>query len=72
MLKPGLVPAELIFERLVIKNLLQLRNSVLAEIVLCRLFTLAFVAVGDVGIEVGFVAGIHVAADARKALNLAA
>jgi len=55
MLKSGLVPAELIVKGFVIENRLQLRDSLLAEIVLGRLFALAFVAVGDLGIQVGFV-----------------
>lgn len=46
MLQSGAVPAELIFKRLREKNLFQLFDSLVAEKVLCRLFTFTFVAVG--------------------------
>jgi hypothetical protein len=70
VLKPGAVPAELILERLVEENLFQFLDSLVAEKVLCRLFAIAFVAVGHVGIKVNLVSGLAVAVNARKALHL--
>ena len=70
MLKPGAVPAELILERLCEKNLFQFFDSLVAEKVLCRLFAVAFVAVGHAGIQVSLVSGLAIAINACKALHL--
>ena len=70
VLKPGAVPAELILKRLCKENLFQSLDSLVAEKVLCRLFAVAFVAVGHVGIKVNLVSGLAIAINARKALHL--
>ncbi len=70
VLKPGAVPAELILERLREKNLFQFLDSLVAEKVLCRLFAVAFVAVGHIGIKVNLISGLAIAINARKALHL--
>ena len=70
VLKPGAVPADLILERLREKNLFQFLDSLVAEKVLCRLFAVAFVAVGHIGIKVNLISGLAIAINARKALHL--
>ena len=60
VLKPGAVPAELILERLREKNLFQFLDSLVAEKVLCRLFAVAFVAVGHIGIKVNLISGLAI------------
>ena len=68
--QPCAVPLQLILERLVEEYFFQLCDSLVAEKVLFRFLTLAFVAVGNVGVKVDLVAGLAVAVNARQSLNL--
>lgn len=71
VLKPGAIPVQLIVERLLKENLLQLFDGFVTEKILFRFATPAFVAVSDVRIKVCLVAGLTVAVDPRQSFNLA-
>lgn len=71
VLKPGAIPVQLIFERLLKENLLQLFDGLVTEKILFRFATPAFVAVSDVRIKVCLVAGLTVTVDPCQSFNLA-
>lgn len=71
VLKPGAIPVQLIFERLLKENLLQLFDSLVTEKILFRFAPPAFVAVSDVRIKVCLVAGLAVAVYPCQSFNLA-
>ena len=71
MLKPGAIPVQLIFERLLKENLLQLFDGFVTEKILFRFATPTFVAVSDVRIKVCLVAGLAVTVDPCQSFNLA-
>ncbi|SRY25987.1 Uncharacterised protein [Escherichia coli] len=71
VLKPGAIPVQLIFERLLKENLLQLFDGLVTEKILFRFTAFAFVAVSDVRIKVCLVAGLAVTVDPCQSFNLA-